>query len=696
MTRAEDLLLEIGVEELPASFVREALSAMPELLTSLLEAANLARDASRPIRALGTPRRLALWVPGLSTRTQEVRQTVVGPPKRVAVADDGSWTKAALGFAKKNGVSEGDLRLESVEGRGGEYVVVRRTFEPEPAGSVLAARIPGLVAQIPFRKSMRWGDGDMAFGRPIHWIVALHGDQVIELELAGVRAGRTTYGHRFLAPEPIELGHASEYEGRLAGAHVIVDPDVRRAHMREALDQAARRLGGVLVEDEFLMQECVSLVEEPFVVPGRFDEEFLKLPEAVVVSVMRDHQRYFAVRGLETGRLLPRYLNVVNTANDPETVARNNDRVLRARLADARFFVREDLKKPLESRVAELDRVVFQNELGSLGQKVARVADLTELLGAGVSGYDAAKGRQAARLCKVDLVTLIVGEFPELQGEMGRFYALEEGVDAEVADAVRDHYLPRGASDAVPGNVVGAVLGVADRIDTLVGFFGVGLSTSGSADPYGLRRAALGVVRTALEGPIDVRLAEALRHAYRLYDGARLAPEEDVLQKLDAFFRARLRAHYRGSYPADVAEACLGAWDGDSCRDLDARMRAVNAFRERPEFESLSVAFKRTFNIAKDAPAGEPDPTLLQEDAERALAEQLAASRPAIREAVDAGDYDRALKTVARDLRDPIDRFFDDVFVMVEDDRLRQNRLRLLGGIARVLTDIAHFHQLST
>lgn len=696
MTDAKDLLLEIGVEELPASFVRDALAAMPDLFEQRRMAARIARDESTPIRALGTPRRLALLVPGVRTRTDRVEERLVGPPRKVAQDDSGQWTRAALGFAKKNGLSLDDLRIEPVKDKGGDYLVAHRTIEPEPTTAVAGPLLADLVGHIPFRKSMRWADEDMAFGRPIHWIVALHGDTTIDFELAGMRSGRTSYGHRFLAPGPVVLQTAGDYVDQLREAHVLVDLAERQDRMRAGLEHAAEALDGVLVRDDFLINECVSLVEEPFVVPGRFDEEFLELPDAVVVSVMRDHQRYFAVRHRDDGQLLPRYLNVVNTANEPATIAKGNDRVLRARLADARFFVEEDEKKSLERRVPELDRVVFQNQLGSIGQKVARMADLSELLGEEVVGYDAARGRQAARLCKTDLITLIVGEFPELQGEMGRFYALAEGLDPAVADAIQDHYLPRGASDRVPGEPLGAVLAVADRIDSLVGFFGVGLSTSGSTDPYGLRRAALGVLRIALEGPVDVRLAEALAHAYRLYDATKLAPEEDVLSKLDEFFRARLRSHYRERFPADVTEACLGAWDGGSIRDLDARVRAVEAFRGRPEFESLSVAFKRTFNIAKNAPEGDVDRSLLREDAERQLAERFAASRPSIEQAVRAGAYDEALERVARDLREPIDRFFEDVFVMVDDVPVRDNRLRLLGSIARTLTDIAHFHQLST
>jgi glycyl-tRNA synthetase beta chain len=688
VTEPRDLLLEIGTEELPASFVREALEAAPAIARELLAAADVPHAADA-IATYGTPRRLAIRVPGVHVQTPERTEKVTGPPESVAFDAQGAPTKAAAGFARKVGVDVAALGRE--DGR----VVAVRHVASRPVGEVLPGVLADLVARIPFRKSMRWGDGDMAFGRPIHWLVALHGTDVIDVEVAGVRSGRTTYGHRFLAPQAVEVAEPAAYVEALRKAHVLVDVTERRARMREGLEAAAAELGGVLLEDPFLVDECVSLVEWPFVVPGAFDTAFLELPEAVVVSVMRDHQRYFAVRAAADGPLLPRYLNVVNTANDPETIARGNDRVLRARLADARFFVQEDRKHPLEQRVADLDRVVFQNKLGTVGDKVRRLEALQALLGAEVEGYDRDKGAEAARLCKADLVTLVVGEFPELQGEMGRYYALAEGRDPEVADAIRHHYLPKGAADVLPPSALGAVLAVADRLDNLVGFLGVGLATTGSADPYGLRRAALGVARIALEGPVDVWLVDAVGHAYRQYEGVNLGDEAALRDALLEFFRARLRALYRNRFPVDVVEACLGAWDAQSVRDLDARVHALSAFREREEFEPLAIAFKRAFNIAKDAPSGDADPALLTEEAERRLAETFEGCRPRIEEAVRTRDYERALATTAAELYAPINTFFEQVFVMVDDVAVRDNRLRLLGSIARTLMGIAHFDRLS-
>ena len=701
---ARNFLLEIGTEELPASFVTRALEAMPALARELLAGARLSHDVMQP---LGTPRRLALLVTALADGQEDLSEQVVGPPKSVALGADGKPTKAGEGFARKQGVDPSELRVVTTDK--GDYVAVTREAKGLPARDVLPELLATLCARVPFQKSMRWGDGAVAFGRPVHWLVALHGDEEVPFEFAGVRSDRATRGHRFLAPGAITVRSADDYVAQLRDAHVRVDPDERRRTMEDALARAAKELGGVLVEDPFLVGECASLVEEPHVVPGRFDEGFLDLPASVIVSVMRNHQRYFALRSPDG--LLPRYLNVVNTAKDPDNIARGNDRVLRARLADARFFVDEDRKITLEARIPKLDAVVFQAKLGSIGARARRLAELAPWIATGGGGAtddakmqmlagidDAPLARRAALLCKTDLVTLIVGEFPELQGEMGRFYALEQGEDPRVADAIRDHYLPKGAGDDVATERVGAALAVADRADTLAGCFGIGLVPSGSADPFALRRAALGLVRTALDGPMDVRVRELLSRAHALYveQGVRLRPEADVVVQLDQFFRARLRAFYGERFPSDLVEACLGAWDCESIRDLDARVRAVARFRELPEYESLAIAFKRAFNIAKDAPDGEAKGSLLEEGAERLLADTFDALRPDVEAWLEKGAYEEALTAIARDLRQPIDRFFEEVFVMVEDDEVRNNRLRLLGTIARTLTGIAHFHQLST
>lgn len=683
------LLLEIGVEELPASFVTHALDALPSLARSALTAARLSHG---PIRALGTPRRLALIVEDLRERQEDLSEMVMGPPKAAAFADDGTPKKAALGFAAKLGVTVEQLRIEETDK--GPYVAGKREEAGRPAHEVLPPLLHDLIRKIPFPKSMRWGSCEVPFGRPVHWILCLHGDRVVPVEFAGVNSGRVTRGHRFLAPETRELARAEDYVDAMREAHVLVVPEERERAMVDALHAAAKAAGGVLVEDEFLVSENAGLVEEPHVVCGSFEERFLELPDEVIIEVMRGHQRYFALRDA-TGALMPRYLAVVNTDRAPEIIARGNDRVLRARLSDAEFFIREDLKAGLESFVPRLDQVVFQTQLGSVGERIQRFEHGLSHF-PGESGVSPEAEAQAARLCKADLVSLMVGEFPELQGRMGRWYAEKEGIDPDVARAIEEHYLPRGASDALPSTPLAAQLAVVDRADALVGCFGIGLLPSGSADPFALRRAALGIVRIGLAGPIDVNVRAVLERAWDAYhlQGKPVGDRAEVLSQLGEFFRGRLRAYFGDRAPTDAVDACLGAWSGTSLRDLAARLDALEEFRRLPAYDSLAVAFKRAYNIAKDVPPGAVDPKLLTEDAEKALAERWASVQGQIAAFTESAEYEKALALVADRLREPIDRFFEEVFVMVDDPAVRENRLRLLGAIARTLTAIAHFHVL--
>ncbi len=681
------LLLEIGTEELPASFVEKALDALPTMILASLDHARITHGSAH---SYGTPRRLAVLVDDVDDRQRDIEEEVLGPPKAAAFGPDGKASKAAEGFAKKNGVSVDQVRIVKTEK--GEYAALTRRETGRAASDVLPSLLTEMCGKIPFPKSMRWGLGEFSFGRPVHWLVALHGKHPMSMQFAGIASGVRTRGHRFLAPHEFELPEAARYLELLREAHVLADEKERRAEMVRRLEERAKEIGGELVPDEFLVSENASLVEEPHVIAGSFDETFLGLPEEVIVAVMRGHQRYFAVKEAGRHRLMPRYLAVVNTAKSPEVIVRGNDRVLRARLADARFFVETDAQTRLEDRVPKLDGVVFQQKLGSIGEKARRIAAVSTELSRDP------RATQAAELAKADLVSLIVGEFPELQGLMGRWYALRQGVAPEVADAIRDHYLPKSATDEVPSTELAAWLSVADRADTLFGCFAIGLVPSGSADPFALRRAAIAIARIALEGPIDVDLTALFEATGRAYadQGKRLAETAHVMAQLDDFFRTRLRVFLSENegHPVDLATACLSAWQGGSLRDLAARVRALAAFRTMPAYESLAVAFKRAYNIAKDAKEGQVDPALFDHDAERALHARFASVRAAIDVATSRGDYIGALTIVADELREPIDRFFEQVFVMVDDPHVRENRLRLLGEIAGSMTRIAHFHLL--
>lgn len=687
MTR--EFLLEIGVEELPASFVAGALEAMPVIAKKLLDAARITYG---DMRSIGTPRRLTLIIDAVAEKQSDISELVQGPAKSIAVGADGKLSKAGEAFVKKLGKAESDVQFVTTPK--GEYIAVQRDEAGRATSEVLPALISELCAQIPFQKSMRWGEGDYAFGRPVHWLVALFGADVVTTSFAGAKSGRTTVGHRFLHTAPVSIASPSDYVATLRNAHVLADPAERRRVMYERLLEAARQAGGTLIEDEFLMNECLSLVEEPHVVIGSFEETFLSLPDEVIVAVMRGHQRYFAIKNDATGRLLPAYLTVVNTANDPTTIKRGNDRVLRARLADARFFVDEDRKTSLPDRAQKLGGIVFQTKLGTVAEKVARVSALAKHIAETTRAADPQRALEAAMLAKADLVSLIVGEFPELQGIMGRHYALEQNIDAGVADAIRDHYAPKGASDSVPSAALSAIVSISDRIDTLVGCFGIGLSPTGSADPFALRRAVLGVLRIALEGPVDVDLPATFNHAYALFVGKPLAPQTDVVKKLDDFARGRLRALFSEKHATHVVDACLAAWNGKSVRDFDARVRAVSKFVSLAEFESLATAFKRCHNITKDVASGDFELSKMTDAAERSLAEAFTSFEPRFAALVAKGAYTEALELVASVLRSPIDTFFKDVFVMVDDLGVRENRLRMLRRIADTINSVAHVHLL--
>src|SRR5450432_450622 len=459
---SQDLLLEIGVEELPASFVANAVEALPGLIEARLRDLRLTHGA---VRALGTPRRLTLIAEGVATAQPDLDEEVLGPPARVAFGSDGKPTKAAQSFASKIGVALEALTRKATDK--GEYVAGRRVEQGAPAATLLPAVLAEVCGKIPFRKSMRWSDGDTAFGRPVRWLIGLFGATELRFQFAGVSSGRVSYGHRFLSPGGINIANAASYVAALRSAHVLVDPAERTQVMVERLAEAAKSIDGVLIEDAFLVEENASLVEEPQVLVGNFEAKFLDLPERVILDVAKGHQRYFGVRD-QQGGLLPKYLAVVGTALNPENIRLGNDRVMRARLADAKFFYDEDLKIPLAQRRVELDGILFHKRLGSVGDKVRRVESLAQAIGQelGLSSEVISVAREGAALAKCDLVSLMVRELPELQGEMGAAYGLAQGLAPAVATVIAGHYLPRGADDPPADHDAGALVALIDRLDT--------------------------------------------------------------------------------------------------------------------------------------------------------------------------------------------------------------------------------------
>lgn len=687
---ARDFLLEIGTEEIPARLLSGALEELAAVTEKFLAEERLLFE---DVRTFGTPRRLAVRVFGLAAHQSPLIQEVKGPPCKAAFGADGRPTRAAEGFAKNHGVRVEDLVVRRVGNT--DYVYAVKEEPGRPTVEVLRELAPRLVTSLSFPKSMRWGDYDLKFIRPIRWLVALYGEDVIPFTLAGVRADRYTYGHRFLRPGPHALAEPGAYVDTLRAAFVLVNPAERRSEVWRQVQDVAAAAGGTVLPDEELLDEVTNLLEYPTAFCGRFPAEYLELPPPVLTTPMREHQRYFPVYGPD-GRLMPLFIGVHNgTAEHIDTIRAGNEKVLRARLADARFFYLEDLKQPLAERVEQLKKIVFMEEVGSLYDKTARLEALAGYL-AGVLGLDPDdKNRavRAAHLCKADLVTSMVYEFPELEGVMGREYALQGGEDPVVARAIYEHYLPRGAGDELPETLPGKVLSLAEKADNLVGCFGLGIVPTGSQDPYALRRQALGMCRLLLEAGLHLDTGDLFRRAYRLYEGKLKIGEEELVTRLGEFVVQRLRGLFaeRG-LPADVVEAVLAADAGD-VRDAWERARALAAFRHAPAFENLYTAFTRAHNLAKGAADGRIDPALFEHPAESELFGAYRETAARAEPLLAARRYDEALEVMSA-LRGPVDRFFDAVLVMTEDRAVRENRLALLRRVAGLVRKVADLSRL--
>ena len=692
-----DFLVEIGAEEMPPKSLVALGESFRDGIVSGLAAAGLEHG---PVKAWFTPRRLAVQVAKLPDRQPEQQVERKGPPVTAAFDAAGKPTRAATAFAESCGVKLDELTR--VSDAKGEFLFCRRTRPGEPAAKLLPGIVQAALDALPIARRMRWGDGNAQFVRPVHWVVMLHGDAVIEAEVLGIRAGRTTRGHRFHAKKPIALRSPGGYLGALQKGYVRADFEARREHIRAASVAAAEAEGGEAVIDPGVLDEVTALTEWPVALAGSFEPRFLELPPEVLVATMQDHQRYFPVRGND-GKLLPRFIAVANLeSRDPAQVRAGNERVVRPRLADAAFFYAADRKATLDSRREALAAVTFQAQLGSLADKTARVTALAGQI-ARIAGQDAATAQRAAALAKCDLLTAMVGEFPELQGLMGRYYATHDGEPQEVADALYEQYLPRFAGDDLPATGAGLSLAIADKLDTLVGIFAIGQKPTGTKDPFGLRRAALGVLRILIETGVALDLRELIRSALDSVaaDIARLGgkpPAEGLAEDLYGYMMERLRAWYLESgrgITTEMFDAVLDTRPA-SPLDFDRRLSALAGFLRLPEAASLTAANKRIANILRKAgeqPSPRVDPGLLTEATERQLAADVEALRQDVESQVTAARYDEALSRLAG-LRPTVDAFFDQVLVMAEDPRVRANRLALLAALARLFLHIANLSRL--
>jgi glycyl-tRNA synthetase beta chain len=707
-----DFLLEIGCEEIPARMIDAAAQELREHVAALLQRERLAPTGE--VSHLDTPRRLAVLASGVPNSQPDITEQVNGPSAQVAYKD-GQPTPAAHAFAKKVGVDVG--KLEKVSTPKGEYLAATVTRKGRTASAILAETLPKEISTLYWPKNMYWRKRGELFVRPVRWLVAMLDEEVVPLELFGIAAGKTTRGHRIISREAVTISKPSAYIETLRGTKVLASAE-REHVIRKALDAATRTISGARWrEDNPLLSTVVNLTEFPSVIFGGFDPEFLDLPEEVLVTVMRDHQKYFAIEDA-AGKLLPHFLAVLNTAGDSDGLIRHgNERVLRARFNDARFFWETDQKQNLRQRVDLLRNVTFQKDLGSYYDKTLRVQHLASSLSETVkqNGIAIRPGivHKAALLAKTDLTTELVKEFTELQGIVGGLYARVQELDEElrpdvqlaISRTIYDHYKPESMEDATPATVEGAVLSIADKADSIAGMFALGLIPSGSKDPFALRRQANGIVKTIAEHKLPLRISEVMSDARTRYNGSEAEKKflnAAYAESVQGFFRERIEFYLKDvrGYAYDVVAAVL-AVDSDDVVDAAARAEAVGKVRGSADFESISIALKRIKNILRQANektkliAMRVDVASLQEESEKELAALVSPTVAAVEKLSAAHDYEAALLEIAK-LRPAIDRFFDKVMVMVDDDNLRANRLALLQTLVREFSTIADFSEIVT
>ncbi|WP_053219138.1 glycine--tRNA ligase subunit beta [Virgibacillus senegalensis] len=676
-----NILFEVGLEEMPARFLDDAQTQLKEKTTAWLDELRVPHQG---IVVYSTPRRLAVLIKDAADKQPDIEEEAKGPAKSIAIDENGEWTKAAIGFSRGQGKTVKDIYTKEVNGT--EYIFVRKFIEGRKTIDLLQG-FKEVVLKINFPKSMRWSDLNLRYVRPIRWITALFGSQIVSLEIAGVTASNKTDGHRFLG-ESVALSTADEYPSKLKEQYVMVDPAEREQKIREEIAQLQEEKGWKVSVDDDLVDEVKHLVEYPTVFSGSFDEEFLEVPEEALITSMKEHQRYFPVRDAE-GNLLPNFVAVRNgDSNHIDTVARGNEKVLRARLSDARFFYEEDKKQSIEDNVKKLDKMVFQEKLGTISDKVSRVTQLTDQISQLVA-VDAVVRKQAVRaaeISKFDLVTNMVNEFTKLQGVMGEKYALLSGESKQTAKAINEHYMPRHAGDNLPTSTEGALVSVADKLDTIIGCISVGIIPSGSQDPYGLRRQAIGVLQILKDQKWQVELEQLLEEAYQQFEvtGIPTRSKQEVMQDVSEFFGHR--ASYlmkEAGIDQDVIEAVLHA--GIGVYQFTFEKAVVLAEKRQDEtFKPVQEALGRVMNLAAKAGAGEVRQELFENDTETALYAEVNKSLPDYQRAMEQQKAELALQILG-ELAGQIHEFFDHTMVMAEDESLKNNRLALLNKIASMV-----------
>lgn len=687
----KDLLLEIGLEEMPARFIDQASEQLSERIKQWLN--DQAIEYSDVI-SYATPRRLATFVRDVADSQQVQVEEVKGPANKIAKDADGNWTKPALGFAQSQGVQPADLYVK--EFKGNEYLYAQK----QTGGNDTFSLLPGLkevIQAMTFPKNMRWADNDFNFVRPIRWLLAMYGTDVIPFEMTNVSSSNVTYGHRFLG-ERIHIEEASEYEQALLGQYVIANAAERKRAIKNQIEEIARMKQWSIPIDNDLLDEVTHLVEYPTALYGSFDEEFLDIPNDVLITSMKEHQRYFPVQS-NNGELLNYFITVRNGDVDPNAVvAKGNEKVLRARLADARFFYEEDKKMTIESALSQLENVVFHEKLGTIGDKIRRLKTLSLQLAnhLGIEKEEQRFIERTAEICKFDLVSQMVYEFPELQGKMGHEYALLAGENSAVAQAVEEHYQPRFTGDETPQSTIGAVVSIADKLDSIASFFSIGVIPSGSQDPYALRRQASGIVQILLSNNWTISLSTLFSLSLAILDKRQLLqrPVNDIETDLVDFFNLRLKNRLQEQHVRyDVIDALLATHEGDLIALFDKAALLMKQVNEE-SFKTVVESFNRVSNISQKL-TREPNinTKLFEEKVEHDLYESYESVLAKVTQQKDERNWEGVFVALT-DLQQPIENYFEHVMVMVEDDELRHNRLSLLHEVATLINDFARFDQI--
>lgn len=691
----ETLLLEIGTEEMPAGYIEPALDAISSMLLQKMTDARIDHGGAR---IFATPRRLAVEVKKVAAKQKPLVSEVVGPPEKVAFNDKGQPTVPAKKFAEKHGVSVKALMVKDT--KKGRYLCVKVTERGLLTQTLLKKILPEVILSTPFPKTMKWGELDIQFARPIHSILSLLGEKVIPFTIGDIKSGRYTFGHYFMNNTKVKISSPEDYEKSLRSAKVLVDFQGRKKSLEKEIEKAAKKVGGKVLPDDELVEIVKNLVEYPVATVGKFDKKFLEVPSEILITAMREHQKYFAVID-NKGNLMPCFVAVNNTlTKDMNLVSTGHEWVLRARLADAQFFYKSDLEYSSKDRVEKLKGVLFQAKLGSMHEKIVRLQKIGGFLSDKVEKSSDLKKHvtRAAWLCKADLVSHVVVEFPKLQGIMGRVYAAVTNEPAAVATAIEEHYRPIYSGGELPGTRAGAILAIADKIDNICGFFSVGLIPTGASDPYALRRQGIGLIQIMLDKNFSFSLKEIIEKSLKLYGVKGVGKIREIADPVNTFIQSRM-THLLAEqgFSKDVIQAVVSV-SADNVPDVWSRAKALQNLKTAPDFEPLAVAFKRVVNIIKKVKGFEAKPikeNLFEHDSESALYSAYQAVKDNVSINLEKGDPGQALHEIAT-LRGPVDAFFDGVLVMAKETNIRNNRLSLLKHIADLFETIADFSKIST